>query len=544
MRRDDNLRRLKSETFDLCVIGAGASGTGCALDAALRGLKVALIEREDFAAGTSSKSTKLIHGGVRYLEQAVKNFDFAQLKQVRHGLEERQIVLDNAPHLAHPLGLITPVSNWFEGLYYSIGMKVYGWFAAGRDQLPKSRWLSKSAALKRMPGLSPKIHSAILYYDGQLDDARYCVALARSAHAAGAAVSNHLEVVGFQRTPAHQLTAALVHDAIADETFEIRAHRFLNCTGPYADHVRLLANAQMTPRIRPSKGVHMVLPYSVLSSEDAMLIPKTKDGRVVFALPFEGQVMVGTTDNDYENLAAEPVLEASEVDFLLETLQPFAAQTVDKSQVRAGFGGLRPLIAATPEKGTKNLVRDHEVEHDAKSGLFSLLGGKWTTYRLMAEDAIDAVCATFERLDLRPCSTRNHILTGGAGYRFDDWRQLSENTGLSADTCQHLMRKYGNEAPQVAALIRENAAWGDRLHPDFPYIAAEAVFAARSEMACTPRDFLARRIRFEIADWDATSAAVDKVAAALAAVWGWDAEETNRQAAQCKATLQQFKMRI
>lgn len=542
VHRTTQLQRLKTETFDLCIIGAGASGAGCALDAALRGLKVALVEKEDFAAGTSSKSTKLIHGGVRYLEQAFKNLDFAQLKQVRHGLEERHLLLANAPHLARPLGLITPVSSWVEGLYFSIGLKLYGWFAAGKDTLPKSRWLSKKEALRRMPGLSRNIHSAVLYYDGQLDDARYCVALAKSACQLGAAISNHTEVVGFQKDANHKIIAAQVKDTLGDDVFEVRAKVYLNCTGPYADKIRFFANPAEAPRIRPSKGVHAMLPKSVLDSNDAMLIPKTKDGRVVFAIPFEGKVMLGTTDDDYENLAIEPALEAREIDFLLETLQPFVSPKVDRSQVSAGFGGLRPLLAAKPGKGTKNLVRDHEVETDAASGLISLLGGKWTTYRLMAQDAVDAVClALSPQSAVLECRTKTHVLAGGEGYRYEDWKDIQANVGMDADICQHLVLKYGADARQIMAICQEQVLWTTRIHPSYPYVLAEAVFAARHEMACTLRDFLARRIRLEVADWEATSAALAQTAFAMASVLHWSEAEKTRQIVEYQKLISHFQ---
>ncbi|MEI7587621.1 FAD-dependent oxidoreductase, partial [Runella sp.] len=411
MNRAKNLQRLQNEMFDICIIGGGASGAGCALDAALRGFKVALIEKNDFASETSSKSTKLIHGGVRYLEQAFKNLDFAQLKQVKHGLEERQIVLQNAPHLARPLPLLTPVFSWFEGLYFTIGLRMYDFFAKG-DSLPKSRWLSKKETMLRMPTLNAKkLHSAVLYFDGQLDDARYCLALAHAADEAGVAVVNYAELLDFKVDGSKKLTEAVVKSLTNGESCAIKANLFINCTGAFADTVRLKANPKLTKRIRPSKGVHVVLPYEVLKSEDAMLIPKTSDGRVVFAIPFEGQLLLGTTDTDYRDIDKEPILEEQEVDFLLDTLTRYLAKRPDRSQVKAGFGGLRPLLAASESASTKKLVRDHEVEHDELSNLVSLLGGKWTTYRYMAQDTIDKVC---ELLGVeRECKTTNHVLVGG-----------------------------------------------------------------------------------------------------------------------------------
>ncbi len=389
MNRTDNLARLKSEKFDICIIGSGASGAGCALDAVLRGYKVALIDRKDFASETSSRSTKLIHGGVRYLEQAFTKLDFAQLKQVRHGLEERRIVIKNAPHLARPLALLTPVFSWVEGLYYSIGLKMYDWFA-NDDTLPKGKWLSKKEVMERMPALNKdKLHSAVLYYDGQHDDARYCLAIVQSAQELGVAVANYLEVVAFDKDSANRLQSVRAKDTLAGDSFQIKADLFINCTGTSADFIRTLANPALPIRMRPSKGVHVILPYETLQSNDAMLIPKTTDGRVVFAIPFEGQLLVGTTDTEYTALTEEPVLDEKEAEFLLDTLRPYLQKPPLLSEVKAGFGGLRPLLAADPTKSTKGLTRDHEVEHDEVSNLVSLLGGKWTTYRLMAKDAID-----------------------------------------------------------------------------------------------------------------------------------------------------------
>ena len=249
MNRAKNLERLQNEHFDICIIGGGASGAGCALDAALRGFKVALIEKEDFAAETSSKSTKLIHGGVRYLEQAFKNLDFAQLRQVKHGLEERHTVIRNAPHLAHPLALITPVYSWIEGLYFTIGLKIYGFFAKN-DILPKAQWLNKKETFEHIPTLTPKLHSSVMYYDGQLDDARYCLALAHAADEAGAAVVNHASITGFEKDGHGKLSKAIFKDNLTENSnLKISAKLFINCTGPFADNIRLMANPTQEKRI-------------------------------------------------------------------------------------------------------------------------------------------------------------------------------------------------------------------------------------------------------------------------------------------------------
>ncbi|WP_221393109.1 glycerol-3-phosphate dehydrogenase/oxidase [Dyadobacter sp. NIV53] len=519
MNRQASIKKLESEDFDICIIGAGASGAGCALDAALRGYKVALIDKKDFASETSSKSTKLIHGGVRYLEQAFKKLDFAQLKQVRHGLEERHLVLNNAPHLARPLALITPVGSWLEGLYFSIGLKMYDSFAT-HDSLPKSKWLKKTDVLKRIPTLNEtKLHSAVLYYDGQLDDARYCLALVQSASESGAIVANYLKVDGFGKSEANKLKTVQVKDTQSGHQFSIKTKLVLNCTGPFSDKIRLLANPLLQERIRPSKGVHVVLPYETLNSEHAMLIPKTPDGRVVFAIPFEGAMMLGTTDTESDDITEEPKLNEADKQYLVDTLNPYLAKKIDISQLRAGFGGLRPLLSAETGKSTKSLLRDHEVEIDTVSGLVSLLGGKWTTYRLMAKDAIDQIDGIFENKNA--CLTATHILAGGMNYNFESYRILEKKYSLPADVCQHLVKKYGSRAENVCRLTTSDPELKERLDSGYPYIKAEIIYTVRTEMAVTPRDFLARRIRLEITDWDTTIRTLPIVADLMAVELNW-----------------------
>jgi glycerol-3-phosphate dehydrogenase len=538
MNRNASLDKLRSEEFDICIIGAGASGAGCALDAALRGYKVAIIDRKDFASETSSRSTKLIHGGVRYLEQAFKKLDFAQLKQVKHGLEERHIVLKNAPHLARPLALMTPVSSWIEGLYFKIGLQIYDTFATN-DSLPKSKWLTKKEVLDKVPTLNKtKLHSGVLYYDGQLDDARYCLALVQSASEAGAVVANYLNVDGFVKTAEGKLSGVQVKDTQSGSDFLIKAKLIINCTGPFSDHVRLLANPALTERIRPSKGVHVVLPYETLNSEYAMLIPKTSDGRVVFAIPFEGSMMIGTTDTDSDSLDIEATLNESEKKYLVDTLNPFLEKPIDITTLKAGFGGLRPLIAADPSKSTKSLVRDHEVEVDSESGLVSLLGGKWTTYRLMAKDTIDEADAIFSKSN--QCMTADHTLAGGENYSLGSAQKLTAEFDLPNDIANHLVKKYGSRAATIAALVKKDPSLKEKLSPKYPYIKAEVIYTVQKEMVIMPRDFLARRVRMEITDWNETLKCLPVVANLMAAELGWDENQAQKQVDEYALQLKNF----
>lgn len=538
MNRQESIKKLKSEEFDICIIGAGASGAGCALDAALRGYKVALIDKKDFASETSSKSTKLIHGGVRYLEQAFKKLDFAQLKQVKHGLEERHLVLNNAPHLARPLALVTPVGSWLEGLYFSIGLKMYDSFATN-DSLPKSKWLKKSEVLERIPTLNKtKLHSAVLYYDGQLDDARYCLALVQSASELGAVVANYLEVSGFDKSNSGQLGSVLVKDPLSGSQFSIKTKLVLNCTGPFSDKIRLLANPLLRERIRPSKGVHVVLPYETLNSDHAMLIPKTPDGRVVFAIPFEGAMMLGTTDTECDNTVDEPKLNEIDKQYLVDTLNPYLAKKIDISQLKSGFGGLRPLLSAETGKSTKSLLRDHEVEIDTTSGLVSLLGGKWTTYRLMAKDAIDQIDSIFKKTN--NCTTSSHILAGGTNYNFESYKILENKYSLPVDVCQHLVKKYGSRAEKICDLTSSNPELKERLSSKYPYIKAEVIYTVGTEMVVTPRDFLARRIRLEITDWETTIKILPVVADLMASELKWSEVEKQQHISDYQKEIQKF----
>lgn len=527
MNRKENIQQLKTETFDICVIGGGASGAGAALEAATRGLKVALIERKDFSAETSSRSTKLIHGGVRYLEQAFKKLDFGQLKQVKHGLEERKYVLQNAPHLAQPLALITPVFSAFEAIYFSAGLLLYGFFAKN-DSLPKAQWLNKKKTFERIPTLSKTVHSSVMYYDGQLDDARYCLALAHSADEAGAATLNHAAITSFTKDQSGKILSATVKSQLPEENgleIEVKAKVFVNCTGPFSDAVRIMANSEEKARISPSKGVHILIPKEFLPGKEAMLIPKTKDGRVVFVIPFENKVMIGTTDTPYYHLEKEPILESSEVDYLLETMQPFFSKMPERKDILSGFGGLRPLITAkgANPNDTKSLLRDHAVEVDEKSGLVSLLGGKWTTYRLMGQDVIDAAC---KELNVEAESqTKNHFLVGGKNYNSDNFKNLMNTYALPEDVAKHISEKYGDRAEKVLALTHFDENLTKRLHAEYPFIAAEVIYTVREEMAVSLRDFFARRTRFELLSWKATKQSIPSVADLMAAELGWTNEQ-------------------
>lgn len=536
MNRNENIERIKTEHFDVCVIGAGASGAGVALDATLRGLKVALIDKGDFSCETSSKSTKLIHGGVRYLEQAFKNLDFGQLKQVKHGLAERKYLLSNGSHLSRPLGIITPVFSFIEGLYYTIGLKMYGWFAS-KDQLPAARWLSKKEMILGSPDITQKAHSAVMYYDGQLDDARFALALSQTSHQQGAATANYLELIDFNKDKSNKIIGAHIKNVINGESFEIKSKIFVNCTGPFADHLRLLANPAEEGRIKPSKGVHIVIPKKYFSGEKALLIPKTKDGRLVFVIPFQSEIMIGTTDTKYDNLNEEPLLNNSEIDYLLETAERYLKAIPKKNEIKSGFGGIRPLISAKKKNpnDTKTLLRDHEVEIDEESGLISLLGGKWTTYRLMAQDTCDAICEILNNKN--DCKTKEFKLLGSQTIF-----HLKRPENIPFECFEHLKNSYGDQTPKILNLIEDKPTLLAKIHLDYPFIKAEVVYACQNEMAQTLRDFFARRTRWEILDWNACIASIETVAELMQEALGWNAEQKKMEAESYKVLLEKFQI--
>lgn len=518
MDRGRSLSRLSNEEFDICIIGAGASGAGVALDAVLRGYKVALMDSGDFSGQTSSKSTKLIHGGVRYLEQAFKNFDFGQLKQVKHGLKERKYLYSNARYITKKLGIITPVFSAFEGFYYFLGLKLYGFFAL-KDHFPSARWLTRKEMLTESPNITSKAHSGVLYYDGQLDDARYVMALVKTACREGAAVANYCRLTGFDKQADGKLSSARVEDVLSGEAFTIKSRLFINCTGPFSDTVRLMANPDEERRIVPSKGVHVIVPRKYFEGDKALLIPKTSDGRLIFVIPFRGKVMIGTTDTPYKGGNEEPRLEKEEAAYLLETARPYLNEMPEISEVKAGFGGVRPLLLARrrSEENTKSLLRDHEVEIEEESGLVSLLGGKWTTYRLMAQDTLDVVDTLFGKKN--ECKTHDYKLVGNDA----EIEQPADQEDLF---WQRLLSYYGCQVPEVLAI---DGGKEKKLHPAQPYLEAEVIFACRYEMAQTIRDFMARRVRWEILDWQSCLESLQKTGEIMAAELGWSQQRKEKE---------------
>lgn len=514
MERTELLKRLASETFDLLVIGGGATGAGVALEAASRGLKTALVERYDFSEGTSSRSTKLIHGGVRYLELAVKTFDKVQLNLVRDALHERAIMLKNAPHLARPLWLLTPLYRVWEVPYYYTGLKLYDLLAGGARLQPAQR-ISARTTLERFPLINPSgLKGSVAYQDGQFDDARYNVELVLTAAQQGATVLNHAQVTALCKQNG-RLVGAVVQDRLGGGEVEVAARVVVNATGPFSDAIRRMDDPSTPPLLKASSGIHIVLDKKYSPSDTGLLIPRTEDGRVVFVLPWLGATLVGTTD-DPAPIADHPRASEEEIGYVLRQVKPYLGE-IPREAVRASWSGLRPLVSR-PEADTARLARDHLIQQ-SPSGLLTLTGGKWTTYRKMALDLVNYAVGQFG-LQAHPSCTEQIPLLGGQGFVPDGAKKLKQ-MGFPPDVAQHLHQAYGSRAPLVAQIAAQG--YDHRLAQEWPYLEAEVIYAARYEMAQTPLDVLARRTRLAFLDTRAALAAIPRVAELMGRELGWDA---------------------
>lgn len=490
---------VENRDFDVCVIGGGATGAGCALDAQLRGLRTVLLEAFDFGSASSSASTKLIHGGVRYLQEAVEDLDPQQYHLVDDALRERAGMMANAPFLSRPLEFLVPTFSRYEQLYYGLGMKMYD-LIARRASLFPTLLLSRDEALARMPGLRREgLHGAVSYADGQFDDARYNLTVIESFAMAGGEPLNYAQAVEFERDGSGRLRSALVEDRRDGHRFRVTARVFVNATGPVSDVIRQMANHTAPARMRPSKGVHILLPLDGFPEGTALLVPKTEDGRVIFAVPWQGRLLVGTTDTEWK--PGEPLeVTAEEIEYLLRQLNPYLQTPRRREQVVSAYAGIRPLVAASDAVDTKKLIRDDEVEYDAASGLVSILGGKWTTFRLMAERTINKVQEVLGG-PVTECRTRNHLLAGAEEYTGGYWRSLQAGYGVTEETARYLARKYGTRAAEVLDLAEEDPSLRLPLVDGLPIVRAQVVYGVQREMAHTLEDVLSRRIGVQFFGW-------------------------------------------
>ncbi|KAK2593888.1 mitochondrial glycerol-3-phosphate dehydrogenase [Conoideocrella luteorostrata] len=556
LRRHNGAKANDAEhEYDLLIVGGGATGTGIALDAVTRGLKVALVERDDFSAGTSSKSTKLVHGGVRYLEKAVWNLDYPQLELVIEALRERKGFLNIAPHLSTSLPILLPLQSWFQAPYMWVGCKMYD-LLAGSQGLESSYLLSRSKAIDSFPLLRrDNLVGALVYYDGQHNDSRMNVSLALTASLYGATVLNHVEVTALEKDANGKICGAKVRDLINEggsdsEPFTVRAKGVINATGPFTDAVERMDDPQRKEIVAPASGAHVMLPGKLCPKGMGILDAATSDGRVVFVLPWQGMTVAGTTDNACD-VEREPVARQDDVDFILKEVSKLLApeSVLTRDDVLATWSGIRPLVRDPKAGNTESLVRSHLVTV-SPSGLLTCAGGKWTTYRQMAEDAVNEAIKTF---NLTPrsvalpnisgydlpgsitngsCKTLTTPVLGAYGFSTSLPAQLMEvYPAIDADIAHHLATNYGDRAWAVLSSSNSTA----RLAPSFPFIEAELRHAVRSEAACTAADVISRRMRLAFLDISTALHALPRVIDVLAEELSWS--EARKQQ-EWTATLQ------
>jgi len=541
------------EEYDLLVIGGGATGAGIALDAVTRGLKVALVERDDFASGTSSKSTKLVHGGVRYLEKAVWNLDYNQYALVKEALRERKYFLHTAPHLSHWLPIMIPLQHWWQAPYFWAGTKFYD-FLAGSEGIETSYFMTRSKALASFPMLrKDNVIGALVYYDGAHNDSRMNIGIAATAALYGATIVNHMEVTELSKDANGQLCGAICKDRIAEKNgkpvspIRIRAKGIINATGPFCDAIRKLDEPDTKEIVAPSSGVHVILPGYYSPQRMGLIDPSTSDGRVIFFLPWQGNTIAGTTDAPC-NIVQNPVAGEDEIGWILNEIKGYLAPGINvrRGDVLAAWSGIRPLVKDPNAKNTESLVRNHLVTV-SKAGLLTCAGGKWTTYRQMAEDAVDEAVKQF-KLQPRAITERAHIsgtemiddaapldgtcqthqvrLVGAHGYSGTLFINLIQHFGIETEVARHLAEAYGDRAWTVAALGSATEerfpVRGKRISPLYPYIDGEVRYAVRHELAQTAVDVIARRTRLAFLNAQAALEALPKVIELMAEELHWD----------------------
>ncbi len=489
LKRTEIIQQLQStHECDICIIGGGATGLGIAVDAASRGYKTILVEKFDFAKGTSSRSTKLVHGGVRYLQQG-------NIKLVMEALKERGILLKNAPHLVKNQAFIVPNYKWWEGPYYGIGLKVYDWMAGSLGFGP-SQFLSKEETLSLAPTLDADgLRGGVLYHDGQFDDARLAIHLAMTATDHGAMIINYMSVEGLMKVN-KKVCGVVVNDVLYNTSYDIKAKVVINATGVFTDSILKMDDAKAAPLLTMSQGIHIVLDREFLPSDTAILIPRTDDKRVLFAVPWHHKIIIGTTDTPVKNASPEPVAQEKEIDFVLQHIQKYLTKDPTRPDIKSVFAGLRPLVKGS-SKSTAALSRDHHITV-SDSELITIAGGKWTTYRKMAEDVLE-IAIHKAGLKETECKTPDlHI----HGYQ--------EETRFDSP-----LYYYGSDKEDIQSLIQTDKTLSEQIHPLLPFIKAEIIWAVRNEMCVRVEDFLARRTRALLLDAKAAIESAPSVAAIM-----------------------------
>jgi glycerol-3-phosphate dehydrogenase len=496
MKRESMIQQIEEnpDRWDVIIIGGGATGLGAAVDSASRGFRTLLLEQHDFAKGTSSRSTKLIHGGLRYLQQG-------NIALVIEALKERGLLCQNAPHLVHHLPFLVPNYKWWEGPFYGIGLKIYD-LLAGKLGLEPSRHLNRRETLKAIPTLEPfDLRGGVIYYDGQFDDSRLAITLVRTLVDLGGVPINYMKVTGLIKKRG-LCVGVKIKDMEGGGHYTLHGKVVINATGIFSDTILQLDSQNSQSIIAPSQGIHLVLPKEFMPSQMAMLVPHTEDKRVLFMVPWHDKVLLGTTDTPMEKPSLEPKAMKKEISFLLKYAQRYLTRAPKEKDILSVFAGMRPLIRAGDAENTAALSRDHTILV-SKSGLITIAGGKWTTYRKMAEDVIGKAILVGSLPD-RSCITKSLQLHG--------WK---ENNDI-----HNPFHVYGCDEVLLKQMARKNKEWAKPIHPRLPYKKVEVIWAARKEMARSLEDVLARRTRSLLLDAKASLEAAPVVASLLAAELG------------------------
>uniref|UniRef100_A0A3B0MZS3 glycerol-3-phosphate dehydrogenase n=1 Tax=Theileria annulata TaxID=5874 RepID=A0A3B0MZS3_THEAN len=545
--RNEMLNKLKTEKFDVLVIGGGCTGTSVALDLATRGVNCALVEANDFASGTSSKSTKLLHGGIRYLENAIYKLDFRELRFVWKALEERAHLIGSLPYANYPIPIVMPIYQYWQLPYFWVNIKVYEmlarFFCCNETKIPSSFYSDKSNALFNFPGLRTNgLLGAVVYYDGQHNDSRTNLMMALTSTVnnyvpgqKGSTVCNYVKVKKILRDPdTNTVNGAVVEDVLSGEEFTVNTKVVVNCTGPFAGETKRLNDPESDLSILHSRGTHLTLPRKYCPTPYGLIIPKTTDGRVLFVLPWLNETIIGTTDNK-DDLACNPKPTKEDVEFITKDASIYMNCPNEqlKSEIKSLWSGLRPLIKGVDEVNqTGKLSRGHIIEVD-KTGMVNVYGGKWTICRLMAQDCVDELLKFYKDLKQSyKCRTRNLVLLGthdkDGNSNFDEIRprfnllsyKLMKDYGVDHDTANHLVESYGYKSEDVCKLSKENNLL-TKIHENYPYLLGEVVYGIRNELACTPVDVLARRTRLAFLDAKAALQSLDKVVGVMEKELNW-----------------------
>ncbi len=499
MNRKELLNTVRefNDFWDVLIIGGGATGLGCAVDAASRGYKTLLLDMHDFAKGTSSRSTKLVHGGVRYLQQG-------DVSLVIEALHERGLLIQNAPHLVSHQSFIVPSYEWWNGPFYGVGMKVYD-ALAGKLGIKKSQTLSKEETLEKIPTLEPEgLRGGVMYYDGQFDDSRLAINLAQTIVDEGGTPINYMKVTDLIKNGAGLIEGVKALDMVKGESFTINARVVINATGIFTDSIMKMDNVNHKQMIQCAQGIHLVLDKEFLPGDAAIMVPHTDDGRVLFAVPWHDKVIVGTTDTAIEKPTLEPIALEEEIEFILRHAKQYLTKDPTRADVKSVFAGLRPLVKPQDSKSTSEISRSHHLEV-SEAGLVTIAGGKWTTYRKMAEDTIDRAMLV-AGLEQKNCVTKE--------LRIHGW--------LKSVDRNHPLHMYGSDKVGLEKLLQENPEWNEQIHPNLPYLKGEVIWAVRNELAITIEDVLSRRTRALLLDAKASVEMAPIVGELLAQEFGED----------------------